>query len=390
MGTGGKSGGSVVLGLDGRERRGTDGDVNNLLIWLGIAVCLSQSAMFSGLNLAVFSLSRLRLEAAAQGGDRNALRVLALRRNANFALTTILWGNVAINVLLTLLAESVLAGVAAFLFSTVVITIAGEIMPQAYFSRNALRVAALLSPVLRFYQGLLAPVAWPSARLLDAWVGPEGVPWLRERELRQVLEQHARGGATEISRIEATGAINFLALDDLPVGQEGVPLDPGSVLRLPFRDGQPVFPTIEPSANDSFLRRLAASGRKWVVLTDERDEPQLVASAPNFIRTALFDREQFNPLALCHHPLIVRDPDRPLGQVLGRLTVQPERPGDDVIDKDLILVWAEAGRRIITGSDLLGRLLRRIARDESPSSPGPTIRPSRNHPGPAKPMPRCP
>lgn len=60
----------------------------------------------------------------------------------------------------------------------------------------------------------------------------------------------------------------------------------------------------------------------------------------------------------------------PLGQVLGRLTVQPERPGDDVIDKDLILVWADAGRRIITGSDFLGRLLRRIARDDRAGKSG--------------------
>ncbi|MGA7986446.1 MAG: hypothetical protein WCA01_14795 [Burkholderiales bacterium] len=30
--------------------------------WLGVALCLSQSAMFSGLNLALFSVSRLRLQ----------------------------------------------------------------------------------------------------------------------------------------------------------------------------------------------------------------------------------------------------------------------------------------------------------------------------------------
>lgn len=340
------------------------------LTWLGIAVCLSQSALFSGLNLAVFSLSRLRLEAAAEVGDRHARRVLALRRNANFALTTILWGNVAINVLLTLLANSVLAGVAAFLFSTVVITLAGEIAPQAYFSRHALRVAALLSPLLRGYQVLLWPVAWPSAKLLDAWIGPEGIPWYRERELREVLQHHARGSSTEIGHIEATGAINFLALDDLPVGQEGEPLDPRSVISLPFRDGQPVFPEFVRTADDPFLRQLAASGRKWVVLTDETGEPRLVTSAPNFLRAALFGGETFNPHALCHHPLIVRDASRPLGQVLGRLTVQPEKPGDDVIDKDLILVWTERERRIITGSDLLGRLLRKIARDERASQSG--------------------
>jgi metal transporter CNNM len=38
----------------------------------------------------------------------------------------------------------------------------------------------------------------------------------------------------------------------------------------------------------------------------------------------------------------------------------PEHPDDDVIDNDLILVWGSQ-RRIITGSDLLGRLLRGIA-----------------------------
>lgn len=45
-----------------------------------------------------------------------------------------------------------------------------------------------------------------------------------------------------------------------------------------------------------------------------------------------------------------------------RLTVPSEKLGDDVIDEDLILVWEDNQRRIITGSDLLGRLLRKIAR----------------------------
>jgi CBS domain containing-hemolysin-like protein len=59
-------------------------------------------------------------------------------------LATVLWGNVTINVLLTLLSNSVLAGIGAFAFSTIVITLFGEIIPQAYFSRNALRMAARL------------------------------------------------------------------------------------------------------------------------------------------------------------------------------------------------------------------------------------------------------
>jgi len=336
--------------------------MNDVLIWLGIALCLVQSGLFSGLNLAVFSLSRLHLEAAAEAGDADARTVLALRHDANRTLATILWGNVGINVLLTLLADSVLAGAAAFLFSTVVITIAGEIVPQAWFSRHALTVAARLAPLLRFYRLLLWPLAWPSGRLLDAWIGPEGVPWLRERELRQMLEHHARGEGNEISRVEAAGAVNFLALDDLPVGREAEPLDPESVIRLPFHSGLPVFPEIKPSTDDPFLRQVAASGFKWIVLVDEDDAPRLVASAPALLRAALFAPQRFDPAALCHHPLVVRDASFPLGRVLTRLTVRPERPGDDVVDQDLILVWTDAERRIITGSDLLGRLLRRIAR----------------------------
>jgi hypothetical protein len=46
------------------------------------------------------------------------------------------------------------------------------------------------------------------------------------------------------------------------------------------------------------------------------------------------------------------------------MKVVPERPGDDVIDNDIIVVWGEQ-RRIITGADLLGRLLRGIATVET-------------------------
>ena len=116
------------------------------LVWIGIVLCLSQSALFSGSNLAFYRLSRLRLELDAKR-DPRAGAILRLRNDSNFLLATILWGNVAINVLLALLANSVLIGVLAFVFSTFVITWFGEIMPQAYFSRHPLRTAAALAPI---------------------------------------------------------------------------------------------------------------------------------------------------------------------------------------------------------------------------------------------------
>src|SRR5262249_6124808 len=137
--------------------------VTTTLTWLAIALCIAQSGMFAGLNLAVFSLSRLRLEIEAKAGDPDAVKVRELRRNSNLTLTTIIWGSVGTNVLLTLLSDSVLTGLGAFAFSTVAITFLGEIVPQAYFSRHALRVTARLAPLLRLYRIAFYPVAKPTA-----------------------------------------------------------------------------------------------------------------------------------------------------------------------------------------------------------------------------------
>ena len=142
-----------------------------LILWLFVLLCLVQSGIFSGLNLALFGLSRGQLEVEAQAGNTDAATILALRRDANGLLTTILWGNVAVNCLLTVILDSVLAGAVAFVVSTVGIHLCGEIGPQAYFSRNALRVGATLAPLIRMYRILLYPVAKPTALVLDRWLG---------------------------------------------------------------------------------------------------------------------------------------------------------------------------------------------------------------------------
>ena len=78
----------------------------------------------------------------------------------------------------------------------------------------------------------------------------------------------------------------------------------------------------------------------------------------------MFNQLDKNQSACWHRPIIVTDMQTRLGDVIGRLKVVQERPDDDVIDNDLILVWGSQ-RRIITGSDLLGRLLRGIATVEA-------------------------
>ncbi|MHC3995564.1 DUF21 domain-containing protein [Thiomicrolovo sp. ZZH C-3] len=330
-----------------------------LLNWLGIAFCITQSAMFSGLNLAFFSISKMRLRIDMSKGDATAAKVYAMREDPNFLLTTILWGNVGINVLLTLLSNSVMAGVVAFIFSTIIITLFGEIIPQAYFSRNALKMASTLAPLLRFYQLLLWPLAKPSAKMLDLWLGKEAVQFLRENEIEEMLKLHIQERDSEITRTEGVGALNFLAMDDLKVSDEGEPIEPLSIIPMKFEGSVPQFPEITPSAADPFLRRVQRPHKSWIILTDMRDNPRLVMDADGFINAALFEFDTFDPMEHCHRPTIITNMETTLDYILPGLQVDAEHMEDDVIDQDIILVWG-TDRRIITGADILGRLLRGI------------------------------
>ena len=333
--------------------------IQSIWVWLGIVACISLSALFAGLNLAIFSLSQLRLQIEADGGNKDAARVLELRKDSNRVLATVIWGNVGTNVFLTLLSNSVLAGLGAFFFSVVVITLFGEIVPQAYFSRNALRMTARFLPILIFWRRALFFPAKPTAMLLDWWLGAEGIAYLRERDVRSLVARAAASGG-DIGKLEAIGVQNFLDLDDLVVTEEGEPVHAQSIISLPLASGRCVLPTFNASPNDPFLQRVNASGKKWVIVTNLAGEPAFVLDSHHFLRDALFDQHAQNQGACWHRPIIVRDMHIRLGDVIGHLKVVPERPDDDVIDNDLILVWGSQ-KRIITGSDLLGRLLRGIA-----------------------------
>lgn len=335
-----------------------------ILIWAGIFFCITQSAMFSGLNLAFFSISRLRLEIEVSKGNRHAQKIMKIREDSNFLLTTILWGNVGINVLLTILSNSVMAGMTAFLFSTVLITFLGEIIPQAYFSRHAIKTASMFAPVLRFYQFLLFPFSKTTAIILDRWLGYESIRFFKEEDIHELLKLHIAADESEIDRVEGLGALNFLTLDDLTVENEGEIIDPDSIVALSFDRNRPIFPPIEADIKNPFLEKINASGKKWVIVTDREENPRFVINADSFLREALLGFTNFNPYHHCHRPILIKDTGITLGATILRLKVHPIRSNDDVVDEDIVIYWGVT-RRVITGSDILGRLLRGIVKKKN-------------------------
>lgn len=332
------------------------------LVWLGILACILHSAMFSGANLAFFSLGRMRLEAEVEKGSKSAAKILNLRNDSNLLLCTILWGNVSANVLLAMLSANVFAGVGGFLFSTVGITFFGEIIPQAYFSRHAMRVGALLSPVMRFYQILLYPLAKSCAFILDGWIGPEGPVFYRERDIEIILHKHIRETTSEISANEGQGALNFLDLDDREISSEGSPIDPETIYRFPCRLDLPVIPEMGTPEGQEFVANLMKQPYAWAVIEDLEENPILVLETNSLLTDLYVKGDQADPYHHCHRPIIVTNNETALDEVLGDFVVEAEHLDDHIVDNDVILYWTPENKRIITGADIFGHLLKGIAR----------------------------
>lgn len=329
------------------------------LLGLGIVLCVVQSGIFSGLNLSLLGVTKLQLSVEAAAGDSIAALILRRRQNSNRLLATIVWGNVSVNTLLALLSNSVFVGWLGFVVSVGLITVVGEIVPQAYFNKNLKRIYRYLDPIVRFYWCILAPVAAPTGWLLDRVVGPDSMEYYRERGLHFLLEHHG-DGAGDISRVEALGARNFLHLDDILACREGKVLDPESVIQVNVVDGRPIFPEISSGATDPFVLAVNRSRKPWVVIVDAKQSPLFVLDADGFLREVICEG-RIRPLHHCHRPIIITENTATLEHILPRLALAKIHGLDDVVDDDIVLFWSQAEKRIITGADILGVLLRGIA-----------------------------
>ncbi len=138
-------------------------------------------------------------------------------------------------------------------------------------------------------------------------------------------------------------------------------MDPSSVVSLPVVDGRLEIPESARSAEDSFVRRVQASGRKWAILTDPDGTPHLLLNADRFLR-AVFAEKSVDPHDYCVQPIITNDPQATLEQTL----VNGKLAENASTEKGVILLWGTE-KRIIAHADLLRRLFEGVF--SSPSNP---------------------
>ena len=94
--------------------------------WILIPVMLVGSALFSGLNLGIMSLTPQDLRRKARHGNKDAKRIYPIRKTGNQLLTTVLLGNVAVNAILSVYLGDVFTGIVASTVATALIFIFGE------------------------------------------------------------------------------------------------------------------------------------------------------------------------------------------------------------------------------------------------------------------------
>lgn len=189
-----------------------------------LVVLLFFSAFFSASETAYSSLNRIRLKNLAEGGDKRAIRALALTERYDELLSTVLVGNNLVNILSTALATTLFVaffGNLGVTLSTVVMTVAvllfGEISPKTLAKESpeafAMRVAAPLSVVIT----ILTPVNW----FFSAWkklimkiFKVDGDRGATQQELLTFVEEVAKeGGINEREEEMIRTVIEFDDLD---------------------------------------------------------------------------------------------------------------------------------------------------------------------------------
>lgn len=196
-----------------------------LTLPLEIAILLFISAACSGLNIALMSLDLADLKRKAKLGNKDAKRVLPLRKNTHLSLAAILFTNVGAVSASSLVLENYFNGIIAGLVTTVLIVVFGEILPQAYFAPRALSLTARLAPVLKVMIVITYPVSKPLQLLLDKLFGRyKGSRLQSRRELGVLISEHIGHTESELDDDEVDIIRGALTLSEKKVGDIMTPI----------------------------------------------------------------------------------------------------------------------------------------------------------------------
>lgn len=160
-----------------------------LLIVLFILILCS--AWFSGMEIALFSLSSAKVKSLSMSNKTNAHILQKILKNKHRLLALLLLGNNLVNISSASLATvwavqkfgSAGVGIATGAL-TILLLLFGEMYPKAFFQLHAEKVALLFSPIIYFLQLVLWPILVILEKMLKFLTGGKTAEVVSEREFR--------------------------------------------------------------------------------------------------------------------------------------------------------------------------------------------------------------
>lgn len=185
-----------------------------LTIVIEVILLIGASAICSGLNIAVMALDLKDIERKAKTGNKQALKILPIRKRTHLTLAAILLTNVAAVSATSLVLEQKLVGFLAWIISTILIVVLGEIVPQAFFLKDPLKWTSRLANVLKIMIFITYPLSRPLEMLLD-YLLPHRKSALQTRsELGLLISEHIDDKTSELDDDEVEIMKGALALSE--------------------------------------------------------------------------------------------------------------------------------------------------------------------------------
>lgn len=315
-----------------------------LILVLEVIGLVALSAVFSGLNIAFMSLPIRDLRHKARLGNLDAQRVLPLREKGHLTLASILFANVGAVTATGLVIVGYTGGILAGLISTILLVIFGEILPQAFFSRSALRVCGIFAPLLRVVIVVTYIFSKPTQLLLDKVLPRYEHPLRSRGELGLMIREYKIADSNELDDDEVEIIQGALELSEKHVSEIMMPIEEVFWLDNNATLDEPTVDIIKehgysrvPVFDRELTRCYGVLLMKDMVDIDFDDEPQPILSFPLHSTVIIGSRTALDTMlrkffALSSHLVPIEKDD----MIVGVLTVEDlveEIVGHEIIDE---------------------------------------------------------
>ncbi|MCQ2771107.1 MAG: hemolysin family protein [Clostridia bacterium] len=172
-----------------------------ILPYIVVILTVLLSAFFSATELAMTNMNKLRLEKAAEEGDKRAKRALKVANDFDKMLSSVLIGNNLVNILCSSMATIIfirlipgnqnMASTVSTIVMTVIILIFGEIVPKLSARNNAENFSKVAAVPIQIIIILFYPIVMISVgliRLISKKDSDDEEPTVTEDELVDIID----------------------------------------------------------------------------------------------------------------------------------------------------------------------------------------------------------